>query len=131
MGKALPWSFKEGGAKVGEKWAVLQSHRLFGDSWGSVRGPQCTPHFCGALCSVTVPNETPRSCGSALLICGSGRLLGERAATASTASPFAASSRASCCLLTEELHGNVSPRPRLWLSPQVPRRSIISLVAYP
>lgn len=27
---------------------------------------------------MTVPNETPRSCGSALLICGSGRLLGER-----------------------------------------------------
>lgn len=62
-------------------------------------GPQWTPHFCGALCSVTVPNETPRSCGSALLICGSGRLLGERAATASTASPSAASSKSVLLLI--------------------------------
>lgn len=94
---------------------VLQSHRLFGDSWESRGGPLWTPHFCRALCSVTVPNETPRSCGSALLICGSGRHLGEIAVTASAAFPFAASSKASCCLLTEEAHCNVSSRPRLRL----------------
>lgn len=48
---------------------------------GGAWGPRWTPHFCGALCSVTVPNETPRSCGSALLICDSGRFLGERELT--------------------------------------------------
>lgn len=41
--------------------------------------------------------------------------------------PLAASSKASCCLLTEELHCNVSVAVAL---PQVPRQSIISLVAY-
>lgn len=89
MGQSLAREFHGGrcigGGAVGR---VLQSHRLFGDSGGSGGGPQWTPHFCGALCSVTGPNETPRSCGSALLICGSGCLLGERAATASAASPL-------------------------------------------
>lgn len=44
--------------------------------------------------------------------------------------PFAATSRASCCLLTEEPHCNVSLYPPLRLSPQEPKPSIISLVTY-
>lgn len=56
--------------------------------WGSRGAPQWIPHFSAASCSVTVPNETPWSCGSAPLICGSGLLLGERAATATTAWPL-------------------------------------------
>ncbi len=88
-GQSLAQEFR-GGRCVGGGAVrrLLQSHRLFGDSWGSGGRPQWTPHFCGALCSVTVPNETPRSCGSALLICGSGHLLGERAARAGAASPL-------------------------------------------
>lgn len=44
--------------------------------------------------------------------------------------PFAATSRASCCLLTEELHCNVSLYPPPRLSPQKPKPSIIPLVTY-
>lgn len=112
-----------------EQWAKSDNHAVYLGSLGEVdRDLRWTLHFCGVLCSVTAPNETPWSCGSALLICGSGCLLGERAATASTTSPSAAPSKAYCCLLTEEPHCNISPR--LLLSPQVPRRSIISLLAY-
>lgn len=70
--KPLAWTEEQ-------RW-VLQSHRLFGDSRGEVEGGDLSEHliFCGALCSVTVPNETPRSSGSALLIWGSGHLLGDR-----------------------------------------------------
>lgn len=44
--------------------------------------------------------------------------------------PFAANSRASCWLLTEEPHCNVSLYPLLRLSPQEPKPSIITLVTY-
>lgn len=44
--------------------------------------------------------------------------------------PFAATSRASCCLLTEEPHCNVSLYPPQRLLPQEPKPSIISLVTY-
>lgn len=44
--------------------------------------------------------------------------------------PFAANSRASCCLLTEEPHCNVSLYPPRRLSPRESKASIISLVIY-
>lgn len=74
------------GTQVGQGRAECYNHTGdVGTQGGNGMGPLWTPHFCGTLCSVTVPNETLQSCESTLLICGSGRLLGEKAATATAA----------------------------------------------
>lgn len=127
LGRAL--SIKKGGAKVWKQWAECYNHTGYLGTLGKVEGgPLWTPHFCRALCSVTVPNETPRSCGSALLICGSGRLLGEIAVTASAAFPLQLPAKLlvaywlrRCIAMFLRVRGR-------GFSPQEPRRSIIPLV---
>lgn len=55
------------GTQVGQGWAECYNHTGYvGTLGGSGRGPLWTPHFCGTLCSVTVPNETLQSCESTI-----------------------------------------------------------------
>lgn len=66
----------------------LTSHRLYGDSWEGVGGTSVNYSFLWGFMYRDGSKWNSRSCGSAVLICGSGHLLGEGAATATATCPL-------------------------------------------
>lgn len=67
---------------------VSPRHRLYGDSWEVGGGTSVNSSFLWGFMYCDGSKWNSRSCGSAVLICGSGLLLGERAVTATAACPL-------------------------------------------